>query len=260
MNKIPGFLLWILIIIATPGVFAQENILLITYGSDSRTIEGDNDHQQEIIIRIPATVKDNLYLRIFDPDVGGVLDDKFGFHKGFDTKTRFTLHGISQIKSETFAADETKDNAWHTFVRFSPKDGELRDDHYFFKLRIEGMDGDDGNVFDVAVSETPDENRKPAGVEMINYEPTIRLPKKGVSAEMRFFVPGDASEITVRGFDMAKAKVRVNTPFRSDLRVKSSGQDEWTDSKIKLAEIENQRMFGLTFTGGRKSPMTPPLR
>ncbi|QTA90208.1 PKD domain-containing protein [Desulfonema magnum] len=254
MNKLPGFLLWMLIIITTPGAFAQENILLITYGADSRTIEGDNDHQQEIIIRIPETVKDNLYVRIFDPDVGGVLDDKFGFHKGFDTKTRFTLYGAGQIKSEIFAADKTKDNSWHTFARFSPKEGDLKDGHYFFKLRIEGLEGDDGNVFDVAVSEFPDKNRKPGGAEIINYEPTIRLPKEGVSAEMRFFVPEDASELTVRGFDMAEAKVRVTTPFRSGLRVRASGQDEWADSKIELTEIENQRMFGLTFTGGREIP------
>ncbi len=260
MKKLTVFFLWFLII--TSAASARENILLITYGSGSLTIEGDNDHEQEIVIRIPETIRYSLYLRIFDADVGGVLDAEFGFGKGWDTQTQFEFYGKNQLKSKVFAIDDAKDNVWHTFARFSPEEGEHVGNYYVFKLRAKGLNGDDGNVFDVFVSRNPDENRKTEGIEIVSYEPTIRLPKKNMTAEMRFPVPDNVPEITVRGFDMARADFRVTTAFRSGIRARSSGQDQWAATKIRLTEIENAspaltgkpRQYALNFTGGKETP------
>jgi PKD repeat protein len=249
------FLMLIILLTFPLSAMGEKNIMLITYGSDSKTVEGDNDYRQEIVIRIPADLKEDLYLRIFDPDVGGKFDDKFGFHRGFDTQTRFSLLGAGEIKSEIFGLDRAADNTWYEFARFSPQAGERAGDHYVFKLRIEGLKGDDGNVFDVAVSERPDENRSPEGTELFSYEPTIRLPASGISAELRFQIPSDGSEVIIRGFDLAWAKLRVDTRFRSGLRaVNPSGQGQWAENRITLEQDENGRLGALRYAGGREIP------
>jgi len=245
--------IFLLLCLSVPAA-GQENIFLITYGADSKTIEGDNDYQQEIVIRVPDTVKDTLYLRIFDADVGGKWDAEFGFGKGFDSRTQFELYGAKRMKSEIIAADKSKDNLWYSFAYFDPKDGEPSDSSYIFRLRVTGLSGDDGNVFDVAVSRHPDENRPRKGVEILTYEPTLRLPRKKMSAEMRFFVPADVPEITVHNFDAAWGKMLVSTAFRSHIRVQSSGQDRWAGTKIKLSNIESGRRCGLTLIGGEEIP------
>jgi len=178
MGKLSGFLVWLLIIITGSAASAQGNILLITYGADSQTIEGDNDHKQEIVVRVPTTIRYQLYMRLFDADVGGALDAEFGFGKGWDTRTRFDFYGAGRLESEIFAVDETKDNAWHTLARFAPEMGERVGNYYVFRLRVTGLNGDDGNVFDLFVSRNPDVNRKAKGVEIVSFEPTIRLPRK----------------------------------------------------------------------------------
>ncbi len=240
--------------VPTRPAAGQEHIFLITYGADSKSIEGDNDYQQEIVIRVPETVRDRLYLRIFDADVGGAWDAEFGFGKGFDSQTQFELYGAELLKSEIIAADKSKDNQWYAFARFEAKNGEHSDGCYIFRLRIKGLNGDDGNVFDVAVSQRPDENRPRKGVEILTYEPTLRLPRKKMSAEMRFFVPADVPEITVHDFDAAWGKIFVSTAFRSNIRVQSSGQDRWAATTIRLNPVESGRSCGLTLVGGEEIP------
>ncbi len=262
MKKFPLFLLWMLILTASPAMTQEHRILLITYGADSLTVEGDNDHEQEIIIRVPTEIRYWLYLRIFDADVGGNLDAAFGFGQNWDTRTEFDFVGAKRLRREIFAVDEEKDHAWHSFVRFSPEEGERINGHYQFKLRVRGLSGDDGNLFDLFISRNPNENRAAKGVEMFSYEPTIRLPREKITAEMRFPVSDHVPEIVVHGFDMAHARMWVSTPFRSEIRVASSGQDEWKSTPIKLTEIEKtgpqltgkERWLALNFSGGREIP------
>jgi len=79
---------------------------------------------------------------------------------------------------------------------------------------------------------------------------------------MRFSVPDNVPEITARGFDMAYAVGTVNTAFRSGIRIKSSGQDQWTDTTIRLTETEKTapdltaagRWCALNFIGGNEIP------
>jgi len=256
IKKITGFILWLIIIILTTisAAFYQENILLITYGKDAYSIEGDNDYEQEIIIRVPKKIKNNLYMRIFDPDVGGSLDDKYNW--SWNTRTRFEFSGANNkiISGEEFGVDSKKDKKWYTLARFNPDDGELQDDYYIFKLHVKGLAGDDGNIFDLFVSRYSDKNQKQDGVVMLNYEPTVRLPEKQETAELRFFIPEEISEINVRNFDLADADIKLTTAFRSDLEGTSSGQGEWIDSKITLMDIEAGRWGALKYSGGNETP------
>ncbi len=67
---------------------AEERAPLVTYGPEAPSKEGDDDHVQLIVIKVPEAVKDKLYLRIFDADCGGLLDTIYDVP---DTKTVLTL-------------------------------------------------------------------------------------------------------------------------------------------------------------------------
>jgi len=264
-----SLVLCVFIAVSTCSGLNQKNIFLITYGADSLSIEGDNDHRQEVIIRVPETLEDKLYLRIFDMDTGGKWDAEFGFGKGWDSLTRFEFYGAELIRRETLGTDEARDDRWQTFASFLPRDGEKNAEKRVFRLWINGLSGDDGNVFDVTVSRFPDKNRKPDGAEIVSYEPTIRLPQKNTVAEMRFFVPipsassetSSASsgtslenELTLHGFDLTWAKFGLTTAFRSDIRANPSGQNKWGKMLVRLRPYETGHRAALTFTRGEEEP------
>lgn len=72
-------------------VAAQEEPLSIVYGPSAGTKEGDHDHRKVIFFAIPADLTDRLYLRVFDPDIGGDHDLIYGDSE--DTETTYTLFG-----------------------------------------------------------------------------------------------------------------------------------------------------------------------
>ena len=269
---LPLIILLSILIEAAP-VFSQQNAIMVTYGNQASTREGDNDFIQLVFIKIPQSITDSLYLRIFDADCGGANDSRYG---EWNTETKFSLYGGagaftaknltkptpdskvlntgSMIYSRTISEDNFTDNQWYNFASFSPQMGELVGDAYYFRLSVEGLSGDDANIYDVVVSRHPKRNLVVAGVELTNYSPCIRLQSSGVLAEMRFLCPADVDEITVNNFDLAGAEMRLVTAFRSELSIETSGQDTWSSSKIMLDEDEKGGLCALTFEGGAEIP------
>ncbi len=255
-------------------VFAQQSTYMITYGTDSNTDEGDDDFVQVIFLKVPATLGDSLYVRIFDADCGGQHDARY---RGvFNTTTSFKLYGgvgaftnsglrspspgagargTGELLAElTVGEDAFKDNQWFNLAHVAPSQGEPVDSNYYFKLVVEGGPGDDGNIFLVEPSRVAQRNLPPAGAQLFTYAPTIRLPNPGVFAEMRFFVPENIREIAVHGFDVTGATIGVETAFRSNLPVSTGGQNEWATSSVRLDPIEVGRLCALRFEGGKEMP------
>ncbi len=252
----------------------RELAFLITYGTDAGTVEGDDDFLQVIFIRTPEDMSDKLYVRIFDADCGGKWDEQFKWK--WDTRTRFRLFGgkgaystpgIKKptpakpalfsgilIADEEFGEDPLRDDKWHTFAVVNPEDGEKIGKFRYFKLVVEGKNGNDGNTFLVTATRDPLSNNIPPEVEIFTHAPTIRLPRTGVFSEMRFFVPKDVHEITVHNFDLSSAKIGVDTAFRSNIKVSSSGQGEWAKGNVRLEENEVGRICAIRFEGGREMP------
>ncbi len=254
--------------------FGAEPAYLITYGIDAGTVEGDDDFFQVIFIRMPDQMRDPVYVRIFDADCGGEVDARY--HGKFNTRTSFKLFGGKGaysspgirkptpaksdlyagilLANEEFGENHLIDNKWYTFARIKPEDGEKVGQFRYFKVVIEGKEGDDGNAFLITVSSEEHSNTPSDEVEIFTFAPTIRLPRPGVFSEMRFFVPEDVREIVVHNFDLSSAKIGVDTAFRSNLKVSSSGQNEWMKGVVLLKEIEVGRMCALRFEGGREMP------
>ena len=166
-----AILLFIFAWVFSSQALGAEPTYLITYGPGAGTVEGDDDFSQVIFIKLPGEMRDTLYIRIFDADCGGKLDAKYS--GSWDTKTRFRLFGgngaysIPGIKKPTptqsdlvsgnlladeeFGEEPYLDNQWHTFASIRPEDGERVGSFIYFKIVVEGKEGNDGNTFLLAV-------------------------------------------------------------------------------------------------------------
>ena len=264
--------LLLLFVILTTSLLAQEEVRFVTYGNQAETKEGDDNANQMIFIKVQKSYSDSLFLRIFDADCGERIDTKFG---EFDSETKFSFYGGSGaysktvneyaivqeertagnlIRSENFEIDPFKDNKWYNFSKFQSAQGDTIGDYTYFKLLIEGVNGNDANAFNVTVSSDGKRNILPKGVEIFSFFPTIRLPAKGIFAEIRYFVPAETKSIVVHNFDLARAKLSVVTPFRSGLQLPSSNQDEWASGEVNFEQNEKNTINAVIFEGGNEIP------
>jgi PKD repeat protein len=244
---------------------ASDRAPLVTYGPSSK---GDSS-RQVLFVSIPATASQPLYLRVLDADSGGDLDTRNG---GWDTRTRFAVYGGagattgSNLKGRTPTAadlqggqmliertvgvDAELNNKWSVLTKLDPAAGEKAGDRAVFKLVIEGLSGDDGNVFDIAVSSDETKNVIPEGTRVVSYVPSIRNPAPGLVTELKFALPLAGSELTVGSFDLAGARLALATPL-ADVPLTSSGQSEWLDAK---ATVPAGKIAALVFEGGEETP------
>lgn len=262
------------IFLISSSASARELAYLITYGTDAGTIEGDDDYTQVVFIKIPSGTTQPVYVRIFDADCGGEHDERYSGR--WNTRTRFRLFGGKGaftepglkkfipsaqalgsgkvLADEEFGVDEFRDNQWYTFSEVDPRAGEEVGDFRYFRVVVEGMPGDDGNAFLIAATKNPHQNTIPEDFELFTLKPTIRLPRTGVFSEMRFFVPRDVTLITVHNFDLSGAKIGVDTAFRTNIPVPTSGQNQWVKGSVILKPNEIDRICALRFEGGREMP------
>ncbi|MBC8278192.1 MAG: PKD domain-containing protein [FCB group bacterium] len=253
---------------------SHESAFLVTYGSGADIAEGDDDFKQIIFISLPENLTDSLYLRIFDPDCGGSQDSRYG--ADWDVDTRYRLYGgagafsgltprfpiIENLKlsagnllADTTIADAPLlDNRWYNFAKFSPAAGEKADGRHYFKFIVEGLSGNDANVFDLNISLHPKRNSPPKGLKLFSYDPTVRLPAFGIIGEIKIEIPEDNYDLSVFNFDGAGASIAVETAFRSGLTIQPSGQGVWAESQVILEKNEITRPCAIYFEGGMEMP------
>ena len=210
-------------LLAGSMALAQPAPLMVVYGPEAPSREGDPDHVERLFIEVPADLPDRLYLRIFDPEPGGAHDTRYG-RSTVPTTTRFTLSGgegaLTGAPTPSVVADgappaapaapgpaggqllaersfdeaSPTDDAWVTLAPFTAADGEQVDGRAYLRLEVIGEAGDYGNAFTVEVSLSPDRSDPPAGVRLFAHEPTIRWREGADPTEVRFDAPeGDAA-------------------------------------------------------------------
>ena len=269
----------LLILLISIPVSAQRLAPLVTYGPKAHISSGDDDQQQIIFFSVPVSSRDSLYVRLYDPDCGGARDERIGI---WDSETRFRLFGgagafssptLSHLKpsakdltagrliaDQKYGESTFLDEKWITFTKFAPVSGEKIGSNYVFKLLIETISGNEGNLYNVTVSSSFLRNAEPVGFEMFSYMPTLRLPDKNVHTEVRFSTPKDVTTVQVHNFDAASAAVNVETKFRSNLSVSSSKQGKWEKSTVELTREESNLENAITLSGGTELPNDITLR
>ena len=231
---------------------AAERPLSVTYGPKALAQEGDDDHREVILLSVPEPTSDRLYVRVFDPDLGGDYDLIYGKP---DTEARYMVYGRGDalLMTRSFGADPAADGKWATLGDLDPADGEVVGGRRVFRLVVDGVGGDDANLFTATVSLRDHRNLEPAGLEVLAERPTVRMPDKRSLAELRFRVPAEAQSLTIRNFDAANGEVTFVSAFRTQA-LAASGQGDWKASTVRLDPEERGALAAILFAGGEEVP------
>ncbi|MCF6270143.1 MAG: PKD domain-containing protein [Melioribacteraceae bacterium] len=252
--------------IGISAISAQQSVNFVTYGAEGNPKEGDNDFKQIFFIKVDENAEDSFGVELFDIDCAGENDQ--AFNQNYNSEFRFSIFGGKRVftsKSitlesprstdlykgklikEIFVRDESEyDDRWIPFVNLNKSQGEFVDGAYYFKLLVEGVSGDDANVFNVRiVSENNDK------IKIINYAPTVRILPRMAPIQLRFN-SGENLKLMVKNYDADRLSVSVQTPYRSDLKLKSSGDGNWKSDLVELKIFEKNEICAIQFGPGGK--------
>jgi len=242
---------------------------LVTFGNKAEKSWGDDDFVQVFFFCVPQASNQPLYIRVYDPDAGGKTDENRG---GFNTKTRFTVYGGAgahsnpdakkqdpvgtfrsgvQLRTVTFGVDTAYDEDWYTFGPFSPIEGELQPEFggYVFKIIIEGIEGDDGNLYKLFLSSKRDQNVEMEGGNSFAYEFCFRLPDRvGSISHVYPFVSSNVVAVKIHIFDYDRdGMVRIISVAKKGELFKAEGDGKWVDTTHATVAEEHNTSLDIQF-------------
>jgi len=246
----------------------QENIpYLVTFGANSDHAWGDDDFSQTVFFVVPKGNTSPLYLRIYDPETGGDLDE---VDAGWDTKMKYSVYGGKGaysdkdaqgvnpvgnyksgvlIESRVFGSETATDKKWVSFGPFNPVLGEYIPelDGYVFKLIIDGLNGNDGNLYKLFLSIKPNENVSVEGGNAFAFEYSVRLQSKANSAAHIYpFADGQVAYFNIRCFDFdTDGQIKLYSSVKNGHLVKMSNDNEWSESKHAIKDEERNKCLDL---------------
>jgi len=253
-----------------------EDGLLVVYGRRAATREGDVDSREQIFFSLPADLRDRVYLRIYDPETGGAGDFTYG--GSADSETTYRLFGGEGaftaaerpepvtdgaravrpdfapvtgpgelLEEKSWRNEPETDDQWVTLTALRARQGEVVGERAYFRLDIQGTEGNDGNSYSLGVSLSRDRARPPEGLQMFAYRPTVRWSAANPPTRVRFTHAGGPA--TVQSFDGANGALSVVTDFE-DLGLRISGQDFWTSDSVETADSN----LAINLLGGFEAP------
>jgi hypothetical protein len=266
----------VLLVLYSAAAFGQavpakeENIpYLVTFGKEAATSYGDDDFAQVFFFTIPKDFKKPIYIRVFDPDTGGGVDEKTG---DFNTKTKFSLYGgkgcvteksarqtspTGNFKSgnllftKSFGSESTYDQKWYTFGPFNPSEGEYSSDYfgYVFKLVCEGVSGNDGNLYKYFLSTSKTKNEPVEGGNAFTFEYSFRL-HDDIKQVSHIYPYIDSKVISIKqsNFDWdADGAIKIYSVATLSYPVKVSGNDKWQTSQYFIKTAEKGKSLDIRF-------------
>ncbi|MBX7182603.1 MAG: hypothetical protein K1X82_10850 [Bacteroidia bacterium] len=257
-------------VMAQPVPAIDENIpFLVTFGKKSSLSYGDDDYIQIFFLRIPVTYKNPIYVRIFDPEVGGANDEVYG---STDTKTKFSVIGGNGsfsnpdakhihpkgsyasgnlLATKTFGNSTQYDNDWFTFDPIYPTDGEWveSENAYIVKIIAEGVEGDDGNLYRYFFSTSAEKNIPIEGANAFTYEYTFRMPEKaGQVCHLYPYIDKSVVSVQQHNYDWDEGGViKIVSYEKKGEWVEMSNDQEWKSSKHVIFESERDRSLDVQF-------------
>ena len=248
----------------------EENIpWLVTFGKKADTSWGDNDFSQVWFFIVPENYKGQVFIRVFDPDVGGANDEVKGV---FDTRVQYSIYGGKDayshpdaqevnpkknfktgtlLQTKTFGVDPAYDNKWYSFGPFSPTQGELYPKYggYIFKVVCEGIDGDDGNMYRYFMSTSGTANIPIEGGNAFTHEYTFRLhDNPNEISHIYPYVDPESVKIKTANFDWDNdGIIRVTSEVRREQIIQVSGENVWVTHEFNVDEGEKGKSLDFQF-------------
>ncbi|SHI64054.1 hypothetical protein SAMN02745146_1258 [Hymenobacter daecheongensis DSM 21074] len=253
-----------------------ENIAsLVTFGAQGDQSWGDDDHTQTFFFLIPSGNRQAVYIRVYDPDCGGQLDEaKFGWN----TTTDFSLYGGpgahsgpdartnqptgkyrsgTLLKQQTFGSEATYDGKWFTFGPLNPLEGELVPEFqgHVFKLIAQGKTGDDGNLYRYFLSTSPTQNIAVEGGNAFTYEYAFRLsPQRQARTHLYPFVNDRVVSIRQSNFDLdGDATLKIFSVAKNGHKATVSADNVWAQSVHPITAKEQGLSLDLQLTSISKA-------
>lgn len=248
----------------------DENIpYLVTFGADACTSWGDDDFSQTFFFLIPESHTEPIYIRIYDPDTGGAIDEINGY---WNTKTRFCVYGGEGAHSDpdarevdpmgnyrsgnllatrVFGDEPEWDRKWFTFGPFSPTQGEFQEQFggYVFKVIVEGIEGNDGNLYRYFLSTRPDQNIPIEGANAFAYEYTFRLwDDPNQVSHIYPYIDEHTISVRIFNFDWDDdGIIRLVSVARQGQLLKVSGDDDWARDEFAIYPEERNTSLDIQF-------------
>lgn len=272
------FLILVFLGLLVPDYYGQpvpardENIpYLMTFGGggERETSWGDDDFSQTFFFVIPEEFTDPVYIRVFDPDIGGEIDEINGY---WDTEMEYSIYGGkgaysdpdaretqptgnyksgTLLAAKTFGEDPYFDNNWYTFGPFNPSEGEYTEKYqgHIFKIITEGKGGDDGNLYRYFLSTSFDENIDVEGANAFTYEYSFRMWNTPDNVSHIYpFIDDECISVKQENFDWdGDGVIRVVSVARKGQLVNVSGEDEFVESEFNIFEEEIGKSLDFQF-------------
>ena len=258
------------------GLFSQsapaidENIpYLITFGGNAQTSWGDDDFCQIFYCIIPPSQTGPVYIRVYDPDTGGDLDELKG---EFNTIVNFSIYGGNDcwsdtaaqvlknseniksgylLSSKSFGNEPKYDKKWYSFGPFNPSEGKSVEKlgGRVFKIVAQGISGDDGNIYKYFLSTSPNENVAVEGGNWFTYKYHFRLSddQKHVS-QIYPFVDDKTISIQISNFDWDNdGIIRIFSVAKNGILFDVSGDNNWVIREFPIVEEEKNSTVEIQF-------------
>ncbi len=272
------FLVCVSLLKAQPVPGTDENIpYLVTFGSGSETAWGDDDFLQIIFFSIPEDFKKPIFLWVFDPDCGGKYDEQKG---AWDTRTRFTVYGGkgaasekdvqkgnksgkydsgTSLASKTFGNDAKYDGQWYTFGPFNPNEGEYLPEFggYIFKMVVEGLSGDDGNLYRFFLSNKETDNYAVEGAFAYYFKYKFRMhDDMNEVSHIYPYIDNKVISIKQSNFDWDNdGFLRIISVAKNGEMMKTSGDNHWSTSTHKILDEEKNTSLDIQMIKNKRTPI-----
>jgi hypothetical protein len=258
------------------GLFSQsapaidENMpYLITFGANALTSWGDDDFCQIFYCVIPPSQTDPVYIRVYDPDTGGDLDEAKG---EFNTVVNFSIYGGNDcwsdtsaqvlnktgnfksgylLSSKSFGVDPKYDKKWYSFGPFNPSEGKYVEKlgGRVFKIVAQGISGDDGNIYKYFLSTSPVENIAVEGGNWFTYKYHFRLSDDQSHVSQIYpYVDDRTISIQVSNFDWDNdGIIRIFSVAKNGVLCDVSGDDNWVVREFPIVPEEKNSTIEIQF-------------
>jgi hypothetical protein len=261
-----------------PVPAGDENIpFLMTFGNQAETSWGDDDFSQTFFFLIPETFTEPVFIRIFDPDIGGANDEIDGV---WDTRIVYSIYGGKEcythkdaqetdpkgnyksgvlLATKAFTENPRYDNNWFTFGPFNPTEGEYvsKFGGNIIKIIADGVAGNDGNLYRYFLSTKFDQNIAVEGGNAFAFEYSFRMHDN--PAEVSHIYPYvDDRTITVKlsNFDWdSDGFIRTVSIARKGQMSPVSGDDTWIEDEFKIFEEEKNHSLDIQFIKKKSPPV-----
>jgi len=254
----------------------QSNVrYLYVFGKDGQKTYGAmKTAPLAVFVRVPNTYKGNIQIGINDPDIGGAIDEKDG---QWDTTTKFSILGGKKaytslleqdethilidkesdanpadpyqgdlLVEKTFGEDAQYDKNLYSFDPIDASKGEEVNGYRYFKIVIEGVSGNDNNLFSLDIS--------PDTLEAFSFAPRIRLAENR-GAKMAFYpdIPSDSNKIYEYNYDLDPTGGNIDLISASRVfRIKGSSTGMWESTEIKVPSQDAGKRWVYEITKDRQ--------